>query len=231
MRRAARFRRWWRVPLLAALVTASAASAGEHDRSARDAARLVQAYLRAHNAHQVDRALRFYDRNAIFRLSGGRPPARGLAAIRALESFDAVAGSHLVPAAIGYAVDGNDVRVSIGVVVEHSRVFAALGLDRITTLPQSAAFVVRDGLIVDVTQPTFKPACLRAVGSGMKAFIAWMKEHDDPRLASLSHDGAPTLNVDTIPAWVAGLRGWRAASGWRPRPDDAADCARPESET
>lgn len=189
------------------------------------AVRRVAAYVRAHNAHDVDAAMRFYAPDATFQLSGGRQKVRGLAGIRELERFDAVAGSHVVPEGYSARRDGRDVRIGIRKVVERSRVFAALGLATVTTLPEADAFLVRDGRFLAVVQPTIRPECTRVAMAGIGGAIAWLRDRRDPRRAQLVDGEAPRLTTGTIPQWVAVIGEWRRATGWRPDPGDVAGCA------
>gem|GEM_PF-4122103 len=209
--------------IAAAAALAAAAPAAPDERAALV---VVETYLRRHNAHDVDGAAALFADDAVFRLSAGRPAVAGRAAIRELLRFDAVAGSNLDPRGASPSRDGDAVVIGYAGVVERSRMFRALGLDPVTTLPQPRTFVVRSGRIVEVNQPAIKPACLRAAGDGLRAFVAWLGRRGDPRGAVLAPGGAPRLAVETLPAWIAGVEAWRRTGGWAPVPADAAACAR-----
>ncbi len=186
----------------------------------------VEAFIAAHNRHDIDAAMAIYADDAVFQLNGGRPAVQGQAAIRALEAFDVVAGSNVANRGVHTRMEGADVVVSLGEVVEHSRVFAAMGLETVTTQAVDRAFVIRpDGRIAYLAQPEFDPACRQMMVEGLTGVTRWLIDSADPRAAALTRDGRVTMTTETLPALIVAIGDWRRASGWSPDRDLAARCA------
>ena len=168
----------------------------------------------------------FYADDATFVLNGGRPAVHGAANIRELEAFDAVAGSHVVPIGLKSVEDGGNVVVSLRQVVEHSRIFAAAGLDTVTTEPIDRAFVIRDGKFELVAQPEFNPACRDAVFPAISGAVAWLKKSGDARAETLTKGGKLQLNAQTVAVLAEAIGDWRRTTGWTPNKDQVKLCAR-----
>ena len=187
----------------------------------------VKAFVVAHNRHDLEAALAFYADDAEFQLNGGRVAVHGVAQIRELESFDVFAGSHVEPRGLTARTEGGNVVISIAEVVEHSRIFQAVGLPTVTTASIDRAFVVRsDGRFAFVAQPEFAAACREILTPAFSQSIAWLRETRDARAGVLSNNGKLHLTAATVPAMIAAITDWRRATGWSPDPDLAARCAK-----
>lgn len=64
----------------------------------------VESYLAAHNSHDIEKAMSYYDENAVFELKGVWVK-QGLTEMRLLEEFDASMNSHLELKSITAKVD------------------------------------------------------------------------------------------------------------------------------
>jgi pimeloyl-ACP methyl ester carboxylesterase len=187
----------------------------------------VRNYLDAHNRHDVEAAVAHYAPNAVFVLSDGRGEVRGAEAIAELERLDASLGSWVEPVGLAARTAGDTVIVSFTHVLEQSAIADAIGVPLILAEPVDTAFVVRGERLLRVVQPSFAPACARAMRGGFMGFIASLRDSNDARAASLLRpDGSIVLTAATAPIWISGIRDWRAASGWRPDSQDILECAR-----
>jgi non-heme chloroperoxidase len=187
----------------------------------------VRSYIDAHNRHDVEAAVAHYAPDAVFVLSDGRGEVRGAEAIAELERLDAALGSWVEPIDLRARTVGDTVVVSFTHVLEQSAIADAIGVPLILAEPVDTAFVVHGERLLRVVQPSFAPACGRAMRGGFMGFIATLRESNDPRSATLLRpDGSIVLTAATAPTWIRGIRDWRVASGWQPDSRDILECAR-----
>ncbi|MCC5869906.1 MAG: hypothetical protein JJU27_15490 [Gammaproteobacteria bacterium] len=224
-------RRSLRVLAGTALALAAAmASPVVAQESARDAVALIDAYIKAHNAHEPEETLSFYHQDAQFHLSMGRGVVEGIDDIARLEYFDAAAGSTLYPQQVTARREGEMWIVSLGYVIEYSDVFAAMGLKIVLAEGLDYAFVLEGGKIRSIVQPELKPACMQAMGTGFALLVDWLKDSDDPRRDVLLRDGSLYLTGDTAPILIQAVNDWRDASGWGPTREQAFECAQVDAD-
>jgi pimeloyl-ACP methyl ester carboxylesterase len=187
----------------------------------------VRSYLDAHNRHDAEAAVAHYAPDAVFVLSDGRGDVRGTAAIAELERLDVALGSWVEPIGLQARASGGSVIVSFMHVIEQSSIADAIGVPLIVAEPVETGFVVRGDRLLRVVQPSFAAACGRAMRAGFMGFIAWLRERNDPRSATLLRpDGSIVLTAATAPVWINGIREWRSASAWAPNQQDVLECAR-----
>lgn len=194
-------------------------------QSASDAVALVDAYIKAHNAHQPDETLGFYHHDASFHLSMGRGIVHGVGDIARLEYFDAAAGSTLYPQGVTARREGAGWAVGFRYVIEYSDVFSSMGLNIILAEGLDNAFVLEDGKIRTIIQPELKPACMEAMGAGFALLIGWLTETEDTRGEILLRNGSLHLTRDTAPVLIEAAREWRDRTGWSPTREQAFECA------
>lgn len=206
------------------LVTAFPGPADAQE-SARDALALVDAYIKAHNAHQPDETLGFYHPDAQFHLSMGRGVVDGTGEIARLEYFDAAAGSTLYPQNLTARRERATWVVGFSYVIEYSDIFAAMGLKVVLAEGLDNGFVLEGGKIRSIVQPELKPACMEAMGTGFALLIDWLTESDDPRGADLLRGDSLHLTGDTAPVLIEAIRDWRDRTGWSPTREQAFECA------
>jgi hypothetical protein len=113
------------------------------------------AYLDDHNRHDLAATMAHYSADAAFQLNMGRPRVTGVPAITELERFDAIASSILIP--FGWSAvalpQGQGWAVSVKGVLEHSRIFSAVGLPIVVAVPIAPVFHIREGRISYSHQP------------------------------------------------------------------------------
>ena len=194
------------------------------EQEARD---LVEHYLDLHNAHRFNEVLDLYADDAVFQLNSGRPSVQGKEEIRKLELFDVYASSHLQPYGLEYEKKDGGWRVHIAGVIEHSRIFSALGMTIVVAQPVRNGFELRGGKIAKIVQPDLNPACTKIALGGFVGLVSWLEETSDYRAATLVTDGRLALKPETIPLIVDALKDWRSASGWKPESEDVRSCATP----
>jgi hypothetical protein len=211
--------------LLLALLLASPAAAQTTSEAAIAAA---VAYLDDHNRHDLAATMTHYDDGAAFQLSMGRPRVTGVSAITELERFDAVAGSILIlfDWSATALPDGQGWAISVRGVLEHSRIFAALGLPIVVAVPDAPVFHIRAGRITYSHQPPLQPACLIPIGAGFAGLAKWLEATASPLAPALLKEGRLDLQPATLPLIEAQLVRWRQASGWSPTPAQLRACAR-----
>ncbi len=213
------------IRLLLALALASPAAAQTTPEAAIAAA---IAYLDDHNRHDLAATMAHYDEGAAFQLSMGRARVAGLVAITELERFDAVAGSILVP--FGWSAtrlpDGKGWAVSVKGVLEHSRIFSAVGLPIVIAVPQAPVFHIRDGRITYSHQPPLQSACLAPIAAAFTGLAKWLTDTASPLAPALLKEGRLDLQPATLPVIEAQLARWRQASGWSPTPAQLRACAK-----
>lgn len=198
-------------------------------QSAREqrALAVVRSYLDAHNRHDAVAAAAHYAAGASFVLSDQRGIVKGTDAILELQRLDAALGSWVSPIELRARTSKDAVIVSFSHVLEQSSIAAAVGVPLIVAEPVAEAFRVRGDRLQRVVQPSFAAACARAMRAGFVGFLDWLRERDDARVGSLLRsDGSIVLTAATAPAWIAGIREWRASSGWAPSAADLLQCAR-----
>jgi hypothetical protein len=215
--------RWW-LEFLPALLLAVPALA---QASEVEALVLAKAYHETHNRHAMASTMDFYAPDASFQLNMGRPLVKGRSAIAELERFDAVAGSILLP--YGWRAERQDDGWSVHVtgVIEHSRVFSAMGLDIVMAVPEAPVLILREGRIIHVNQPPLKTECTSQILSGLTALAGWLQAEGRPLASLLVVDGRLVLKPELLPAVLGEAAAWRAATGWHPDPSQVRACAEP----
>ncbi|WP_416906994.1 MAG: hypothetical protein ACMVO5_07995 [Polymorphobacter sp.] len=213
------------IRLLAALLLSAPLAAQPTPEAAIAAA---TAYLDDHNRHDLAATMAHYSEDAAFQLSMGRERVTGLAAITELERFDAVAGSILIP--FGWSAtqlpEGQGWAVSVKGVLEHSRIFSAVGLPIVIAVPDAPVFHVKEGRITYSHQPPLQAACLAPIGAAFAGLAQWLKDSASPLAPALLKDGRLDLQPATLPLIEAELTRWRQTSGWSPTPAQLRACAR-----
>jgi len=210
------------VGCISALTTSQDAVAQKTEAEARQ---LIQTYVEAHNSHALEEVMALYHDDAVFHLNSGRPAVSGKSAIRSLELFDTIAGSTIYPQALVFTERDGAWIVDIAGAIEHSSIFAAVGVTIVVAEAIDEAFVLSDDRIVAIHQPELAQACRRAILSGFEGVADWLIESGQPAGAQLVRDGRIYLTPETIPGVVQAIKAWREATGWAPQRADVSACA------
>lgn len=195
--------------------------------SEAEALALALAYHDTHNRHELAATMALYAEDASFQLNMGRALVKGREAIAELERFDAVAGSILMPYGWRVTPQGGSWAVHVAGVIEHSRVFSALGLDIVMAVPEAPVLILRGGRLIHVNQPPLHKACTGQILAGFSALAAWLGAAGRPLAPALAPEGRLVLKPELLPALLGEAAAWRAATGWRPEAAGVRACAEP----
>ena len=213
-------------PLLAVLALAITSPATSQT-SAPQALALAHAYHDTHNRHDLAATMALYAPDATFQLNMGRPLVKGRDAITELERFDAIAGSSLYPYGWRATQQGTDWAIHVDGVVEHSRIFSALGLQIVIAVPDAPVLLLKGGQITHINQPPLRPACTGQIVAGFTALATWLTDTNSPLTPALVSENRLVLKPETLPALIAQITLWRTATGWAPDPAQTRACAEP----
>ena len=210
--------------LVLALTGWMSSVAAQSDKA--EAISIAKSYIDAHNGHDLDAVMAHYHPDATFQLNMGRPLVRGLAAIRELERFDAIARSLLLPYGWDAVPVGGRWEVRVAGVVENSEIFSAVGLQIVIAVPQAPVFQLQDGRIIHSEQPPLRAECLDIIQEGFAGTASWIAETRSPLAPALLDGTRLRLEPALLSAIAQQIRAWRAASGWSPKPSDLRACGR-----
>jgi non-heme chloroperoxidase len=185
----------------------------------------VQAYLKAVNEHDAERAVAQFAADGEMHLLQNRV-AKGYDALREVERFHEVARPSVRPEGLHVFREGDSIRVSMMRNVEQSLVFTAMGLPRVTTLGLDEAFRVRAGQISLARQPEFTPACQALMSAAMQGASQWLNDRQDPRRQRLLPNDRLRMDADTVAEWIEVLAQWRDSGLWSPDAQQVEACAR-----
>lgn len=216
---------WMLLLVLPGWTPSAAAQSGK-----AEAISIAKAYIDDHNGHDLDAVMAHYHPDATFQLNMGRPLVRGLAAIRELERFDAVARSLLLPYGWDAVPVGGRWEVRVAGVVENSEIFSALGLHIVIAVPQAPVFQLQDGRIIHSEQPPLRAECLAIIQEGFSKTAKWISETRSPLAPALLDGAWLRLEPALLGAIAQQIGAWRAASGWSPKPSDMRACGRIDDE-
>ena len=163
----------------------------------------MQAYLEAHNRHDVEAAMSFYVEDARFELVGewvkvGKETIRG-----ELEEWDAVTNNHLTFYDIKVSPDRADFQA-----IERDDWSRELGIEEFHY--DSCSMVFRGGLIAEVRAHAAAES-EKAFAQKWQAFLDWASKERGDALARLMPGGEFIQRKEIVPAWLDLLREWRAS--------------------
>jgi len=175
-----------------------------------DGLAVLDRYLAAHLAGDVEALLKLHTGDAMFTVEG-RPPLAGWDALRALYGWDTALGSELEFADV--ALDGDLLRV--GAAVERNRLFGELGVPEVRYRP-GLRIKLRGELIQGIYVPGFDEPSQQAVDEAFRPVLAWLGEHDPATLAALLPDGRFRYDAASAARWLEVVAAWRAATAPEP---------------
>lgn len=163
----------------------------------------VQAYLEAHNRHDVEAAMSFYTEDARFELVGewvkvGKETIRG-----ELEEWDAATNNHLTFYDLKVGPDR-----AVFKAIERNDWFHELGIEEFHY--DSCTMVFRKGLIAEVKAHAAAES-EKTFAQKWQAFLNWASEERSDALARLMPGGVFTQRKESVPTWLDLLREWRAS--------------------
>jgi len=163
----------------------------------------MQAYLEAHNRHDVEAAMSFYTNDATFGLVGEWVKV-GKETIRdELEEWDAATNNHLTFYDLKVSPDRADFKA-----IERDDWSRELGIEEFHY--DSCSMVFRGGLIAEVRAHAAAES-EKAFAQKWQAFLDWASKERGDALARLMPGGEFIQRKEIVPAWLDLLREWRAS--------------------
>jgi hypothetical protein len=154
---------------------------------------VVKSYIAAHNAHDIEKSLTFYDDNIVFELKGVWTK-KGLSDLRSLEEWDAALNSNLKLASITSTEDTVFCRV-----VENNDWFRAVDITDLVHDP--TVFVVKNGKIKKIIgSPMEKTG--KDIEAAIGALYQWSQKAQDSTINELIHNGQFEYSAKAAEKWL-----------------------------
>jgi hypothetical protein len=181
------------------LIALMAASCGKPDLNAR-----MQAYIDAHNSHNIEKVMELYHDSASFIL-GGSAVLKGKAKIRDLESWNVATNNRIEVSEIKVKGD----TVLLGPITEKNDWLEAAGIDGITHQPGS--FVIfKKGRIYEFAPIALEPESNQKLAAFWKSFLPYAKyEHAEDLKKLFSDDEMFIYDPLNAEIWKRMIRDWK----------------------
>ena len=164
---------------------------------------IVQGYLEAHNAHDVERALSYFSPNIRFMMSG-LWTREGLDELRALEAWDAALNSQL-------AFD--DLKIRRGRMDCRGREandwYQIVGIEQVDY--DSIKFEFQDGKIIHI-RAKMSPKSERAVDRAMNEVVGWALAAAPDEVKALVRRGKFLYGPEQAVRWMDLLKRWQSSN-------------------
>jgi len=159
-----------------------------------------EAYVEAHNSHDVERIMSFYAEDARFEFVESYV-REGREEIRKQEEFDAALNSQL--AFTDLKVNGGTVT---GKVTEQSDYYRLAGIDEVYY--EDYTIIFRDGLIKEIkTELTL--GSVMEINEVFTDLLDWVRKEKKQELDDLILEGEVVYSAESAKKWLALLREWR----------------------
>ena len=163
----------------------------------------VEAYIDAHNRHDVEAVLNLFAPGIVFVMPNG-DTRDGLEQMANLEAWDAALESRL---------DVSDLEVVgtsvvAGEIVEHNLWFELSGIGPITYLP-GAVYEVEDGRITSIHAASWEPEHIVAFTNFLNRFVPWATAAFPSETAAAMPDGGFRYDADAAQMWIEMLVAWK----------------------
>lgn len=154
----------------------------------------VNSYLLAHNAHDVEKALTYYDENIVFELKGVWIK-EGLDQMKSLEKWDSTLNSHLKLESITSSGDTLFCRI-----IENNDWFGAVNIFDLVHDP--AIFVVANGKIKKITgYPSQETG--KEIANAVGMLYQWSQQANDSVIFELIQNGEFIYSAEAAEKWLA----------------------------
>lgn len=164
---------------------------------------VVRSYINAHNTHDIDKALTYYDENVVFELKRVWKK-EGLREMRSLEEWDAALNSNLKLESVTIKEDSVFCRI-----VENSDWLSSIGITDLINDP--VVFVVSNGKIKQVIAYPSKE-----IGKKIEATIAaiyqWSQKTQDHTIDDLIQNGQFVYSADAAEKWLDLINRWKTSN-------------------
>jgi len=166
---------------------------------------VLESYVAAHNAHDVEGALEYFAENPVFELPGGDVRLEGIAAIRDLESWDATVQSHIEMSEI--VRDGQTLIVNR--IIERNLWFQSVGIEEVTYTRGTRITIIK-GRITSIRAADLSPESIAAITSVMSEFMPWANMNHPRQIGRLVPNGKFIYNAEAAKGWLRLLKEWQA---------------------
>lgn len=163
---------------------------------------VVKSYIAAHNAHDIEKSLTFYDENVVFELKGVWTK-EGLSQIQSLEEWDAALNSNLKLESMISKEDSVFCRV-----VENNDWFDAVEITDLVHDP--AIFVVKNGKIKKIIgYPSQKTG--KEIEAVIGALYQWSQKAQDSTINELIQNGQFVYSAKSAEKWLNLFEKWKTS--------------------
>jgi len=158
----------------------------------------VEGYVKAHNDHDVDKAMTFFGDSAVYNWKEGWFK-KGKKAIQEVEEFDAYTQSH-------YDVSKIEVRrdTLLCTIEESNNFYTAAGVDNFTKI---ARFVVEDSKIMQY-EFIMNNKSWGEIKEALKPFREWAQREREQEFGQLLLDGEFRYGYNGAKRWMALMDEW-----------------------
>jgi len=167
---------------------------------------LLDRYLAAYLARDVDALLRLHTGDAMFTV-GDAAARRGWESLRDLYEWNAALDGKLELAHVD--VEGDLIRIAS--VVERNRLLRELGVEEVHYRP-GTRFKLRGQLIQGIYLPGLDVSSRQAVDAAFGPVIAWLRQNDSATLERLMPGGEFRYDAENAARWLEVAAAWRAAT-------------------
>jgi len=167
---------------------------------------LLDRYLAAYLAGDVDALLRLHTGDAMFTVQG-EPGRQGWESLRDLYEWNAALAGQLEFTDVD--VDGELIRIAS--VAERNRLLGGLGVEEVHYRP-GTRFKLRGQLVQGIYLPGLDEASRQAVDAAFEPVIAWLRTSDPATLEQLMPDGEFRYDAENAARWLEVVSAWRAAT-------------------
>lgn len=162
----------------------------------------IKAYIAAHNEHNVEQAISFYNPNIIFELKNTWTK-KGIQEIRSLEVWDSTINSNLELQSL-YTV-GDSVFCKI---IETNDWFSSIGIAQLINNP--TIFVVKDNKITNILA-TPSQETGRQIDQAIGSIMEWSINNQDSTIYSLIPNGQFVYSSEAAQKWMALFKIWHSS--------------------
>ncbi|GJM17693.1 MAG: hypothetical protein DHS20C13_30200 [Thermodesulfobacteriota bacterium] len=161
---------------------------------------VVKSYINAHNAHDIEKALAFYDENVVFELQGVWIK-EGLSEMQSLEEWDASLNSNLRLESISSKEDSVFCRV-----VENNDWFGAVEIHDLVHDP--AVFIIENRKIKKIIgYPS--PETGKEIEAAIGSLYQWSQKVQDSTINELILNGQFIYSTEAAEKWLDLFDNWK----------------------
>ena len=161
-------------------------------------------YVEAHNSHNLNKTMGYYDKDASFEVPG-QDTLFGIDRIIALEQWDEALNSNLE---VSSFVENGDTLI-VNSIIERNDWFRNLGIDSIVYNP-GTTIIFENGKIKSVTPSPLIQDSRQSIMNKLQMFMNWAKIVHPDVLQTLLPNGKFVYNKESAIQWVALIKEWKS---------------------